>query len=263
MRFTAPVVSRRIHAERLVLLGWSRAILLQLAHPLMAAAVADHSSFRAGPLAAVHRLRHTVGAMLDLTFGDEAAQSRALAGIRTIHNRVHGRLSAAVGMFPAGTPYSANDPDLLLWVHITLLESVVLAHDTFVGPLEPGDRDAYCEESAPVAISLGARPADVPVTWRDLADRVAAVAGSGVLCVGADARTLAHAVLAPPMSRLIWPATWLNRQFTARTLPEEVRRQYGFHEPAPSALRLRQASRCVRAIRRVTPRVVAHWGRSR
>ncbi len=256
-------VSRRIHAERLVLLGWSRAILLQLAHPLMAAAVASHSSFRASPVAAAGRLRHTVGAMLDLTFGDEATHARALAGIRAIHDRVHGHLTTAVGVFPRGTPYSANDPDLLLWVHVTLLESVVLAHDAFVRPLEPGERDAYCDESAPVAVSLGARPTDVPRTWRALLERLATVEASGVLYVGADARAVAAAVLAPPLSSLIWPATWLNRQFTISTLPEDVQRQYGF-EPAARRLEdVRRAARFIRGARRATPRVLAQWGRSR
>ena len=246
-----------------MLLGWSRAILLQLAHPLMAAAVAAHSSFRGGPAAAASRLRHTVGAMLDLTFGDEAAHARALAGIRVIHNRVNGRLATAVGVFPPGTPYSANDPDLLLWVHVTLLESVVLAHEAVISPIDPADLDAYCEESAPVAISLGARAEDVPRTWPALLARVASVEASGVLCVGADAQMLAHAVLAPPMSGAIWPIAWLNRPFTIGTLPREIRRQYGFDQSPGSAARLRRATRFVRGVRRVTPRVIAQWGRSR
>jgi uncharacterized protein (DUF2236 family) len=263
MSRAVPVVSRRIHAERLVLLGWSRAILLQLAHPLMAAAVAAHSSFRGGPTAAANRLRHTVGAMLDLTFGDEPTHARALAGIRAIHDRVNGRLSTAVGAFPQGTAYSAHDPDLLLWVHVTLLESVVLAHEAVIRPLDPADLDAYCEESAPVAISLGARSEDVPRTWSALLERVACVEASGVLCVGADARALANAVLAPPMSGAIWPIAWLNRQFTIGTLPHEIRRQYGFVQSPRSAARLVRATQFVRGVRRLTPRVLAQWGRAR
>jgi len=258
-----PLVSRRIHAERLVLLGWSRAILLQLSHPLMAAAVAAHSSFRGGPMAAANRLRHTVGAMLDLTFGDEAEHARALAGIRSIHNRVNGLLESAVGPFPKGTPYSANDPDLLLWVHVTLLESVALAHDAFVGPLEPAERDAYCDEAAPTAISLGARPEDVPRTWPALVDRMAAVRASGALFVGSDAKAVADAVLSPPLSAAIWPVAWLNRQFTIATLPDDIRRQYGFEQQPGSAARLYRATRFVRGVRRLTPRAIAQWGRSR
>src|SRR5688500_9884495 len=100
-------ISHRINAERIVLPGWSRAILLQLAHPLVAAGVAEHSTFRGGPLTAAVRLHHTVRAMLALTFGDEATREAALEGIRAIHRRVHGRLPVAAGRFPEGTPYSA------------------------------------------------------------------------------------------------------------------------------------------------------------
>src|SRR5687768_9666876 len=106
------VISRRVNAERLVLLGWSRAILLQLAHPLVAAGVAEHSSFRAGSVAAAKRLHMTVRAMLALTFGTGRGRAAARDGILAIHRRVHGVLPAATGRFPAGTPYSAEDPDL-------------------------------------------------------------------------------------------------------------------------------------------------------
>src|SRR5689334_8440880 len=106
-------VARRVNAERLVVLGWSRAILLQLAHPLIAAGVYEHSTFRASPVAALSRLHHTVGAMLALTFRDEAERARALDGVRAIHARVNGTLKEPVGRFPAGTRYSAEDPELV------------------------------------------------------------------------------------------------------------------------------------------------------
>ncbi|MEO8480988.1 MAG: oxygenase MpaB family protein [Acidobacteriota bacterium] len=256
-------MSRRIHAERLVLLGWSRAILLQLSHPLMAAAVAAHSSFRSGPVGAAVRLRHTVGAMLALTFGDAAAQARALAGIRAIHDRVNGTLERAVGRFPKGTPYSANDPDLLLWVHVSLLESVVLAHDAFVRPLNDVERDAYCEESAPIAVRLGARLAEVPRTWRALVECVGAIEASGALCVGDDAKSVASAVLSPPMSAAIWPVRWLNRQFTISTLPDDLLRQYGFERDQNESARGQRATQFIRGVRSITPRRLAQWGASR
>ena len=253
-------VSRRVNAERLVLLGWSRAILLQLSHPLVAAGVAAHSSFGSGPVAAATRLHHTVRAMLDLTFGDEAARARVLATIHAIHNRVHGALARAVGPFPQGTPYSANDPDLLLWVHVTLLDSVMLAHETFVRPLEPSERDAYCVEAAPVAIDLGASAAAVPRTWQALTDYMAVVQRSGVLVVSDEARHVAGAVLAPPMSAAIWPIAWLNRRFTIGSLPKELRLQYGFDDRIGHVDR---AARVIRGARRVMPRALAVWGASR
>ena len=74
-------MARRINGERVVVLGWTRAILLQIAHPLIAAGVHEHSRFRESPWAAAERLHSTIRAMLALTFGPEDATSRALEGI--------------------------------------------------------------------------------------------------------------------------------------------------------------------------------------
>src|SRR5262245_15266928 len=125
-------VARKINREAVVLLGWGRAILLQLAHPLVAAGVGDYSGFRSGARGFVRRVRGTVGGMLDLTFGTADEAQRIIDRINSIHDRVNGRLPAAVGIFPAGTPYSARDPKLLLWVHATLIDSMTVAYETFV-----------------------------------------------------------------------------------------------------------------------------------
>ncbi len=131
---------QRVNAERLALLGWGRAMLLQLAHPLVAAGVAEHSSFRGGPAANVRRLRSTVRAMLDLSFGTPEDMRRAVGHINAIHDRVSGTLREAAGRFPAGTPYTASDPDLLVWVDATVRDSMLLAYGLFVGPLLESDR---------------------------------------------------------------------------------------------------------------------------
>jgi uncharacterized protein (DUF2236 family) len=104
--------------------------------------VSEHSTFRDGPLAAAARLHHTVRSMLALTFGDDAAREAALEGIRAIHRRVHGQLTIGTGRFPAGTPYSAEDPDLLLWVHATLLDSIPRIYELIVAPLTARARRA-------------------------------------------------------------------------------------------------------------------------
>lgn len=91
-----------MNAERLVLLSWPRAILLQFAHPLIAAGIHEHSQFRARPAATVQRLRSTVRAMLALTFGSPAERQETLDKIMAIHRRVRGTLPTAVGRFAAG-----------------------------------------------------------------------------------------------------------------------------------------------------------------
>jgi uncharacterized protein (DUF2236 family) len=244
-----PLVSRRVNAERLMLLGWSRAILLQLAHPLVAAGVAEHSSFRDGGLAAAKRLHLTVRAMLALTFGDAEQREAALQGIRAIHRRVHGRLQAAAGRFAAGTPYSAEDPDLVLWVHATLLDSIPLIYERAVRPLSNVDRDAYCEEAAIIAIDLGARADEIPRTSDALATYMAQMYGSGRIAVSAQARELASAVLAPPFNRVV----------TVGLLPSPVREGYGFRWTPADDRTLARVTAGIRAVRRLTPAAAALW----
>jgi uncharacterized protein (DUF2236 family) len=257
------MISKRINAERLVLLGWSRAILLQMAHPLVAAGVAEHSTFRGGPLAAAVRLRHTVGAMLRLAFGDQAAADGTIAGIRAIHRRVHGHLRHTTGRFPAGHPYSAEDPALLLWVHATLVESVALTYDLVVAPVSEAERDRYCEEAAGVAIALGARVDEVPRTWRSLRAYMDRMHASGALAVGADARVIAHAILHPPLRVFTAPLGWLNRLVTVGLLPDAIRAQYGLSWSGRRRWQLGVVVSVLRAVRRALPIGWAWWPEAR
>jgi uncharacterized protein (DUF2236 family) len=257
------IVAQRWNAERLVLLGWTRAILLQLAHPLIAAGVYDHSSFRATPWAAATRLHATVRAMLALSFGTDAEREHALHGIRTIHTRVHGQLPHAVGPFPAGAPYSAEDPALVLWVHLTLLESIPLTYELFVGAVSDQERDSYCAESAWVAIALGARPADVPITWAHASEQLSRMYRSGTLCVGEQARALAVAVLAPPAARFVPLLAAWNRTVTIGLLPAAIRDQYGLEWGAGEQRRFDRTARRVRGLRTRLPDFVALWPEAR
>lgn len=256
-------VAHRINAERVVLAGWSRAILLQLAHPLIAQGVSDHSSFRGGLLRAATRLHHTVLAMRQLTFGPPETARRALEGIRTIHRRVNGRLRVTVGPWPAGTPYSAEDPALVLWVHATLLDSLAIVHDAVVAPLTDPDRDAWCRESASLALALGATEGDVPLCWADLQAYLARMYEGGGLTVGDTARMLSREVLTPPRSWLIAPVRRLNALVTTGLLPAPIRAQYRLPWRARDEKRLRRALWLLRTTRRAMPTALAHWPEAR
>ncbi|RPI52202.1 MAG: DUF2236 domain-containing protein, partial [Acidobacteria bacterium] len=114
-------VTWKVNREMIVVAGWGRAILLQLAHPAVAAGERDHSAFRSSLRSSFRRLHSTVGAMLSITFGDTERMIATAAGINAIHDRVHGRVRGGTG-----DAYSAHDPDLQRWVHATLLESIPL-----------------------------------------------------------------------------------------------------------------------------------------
>src|SRR5690349_9256983 len=127
-------VTWRVDREIVVLLGsGTRALLMQVAHPKVAAAVVDHSRYRSDPLG---RLRDTLDAIYGFAFADSARANQIIEHIHALHLRVRGHT-------PDGAPYSALDPHLLLWVYATLIDSSLLAYDTFVGPLTPAERDAY------------------------------------------------------------------------------------------------------------------------
>ena len=257
------IIAQRLNAERLVLLGWTRAILLQLAHPLIADGVYVHSSFRATSWAAASRLHSTVRAMLALSFGTDAERQHAIHGIRTIHTRVNGALRETVGNFPAGTRYSAEDPALLLWVHLTLLESIPLAYELFVGALTTAERDRYCAETAWAAIALGARTEEVPVTWTDASTKLAGMYDSGTLSVGPHARTLADAVLAPRLARLVPPLASWNRIVAIGLLPPQIREQYGLSWTPSHQQRFERTVARVRSVRRTLPDFLALWPEAR
>ena len=218
------VVARRLNGERLVILGWSRAILLQMAHPLIAAGVARHSTFRGGAREAALRAHGTIKAMLALTFGEPADRDATIARIRTIHTRVNGTLSADAGQFAAGTRYSAEDPALLLWVHATLLDSIACVYGMLIAPLSIDVLDAFCEESAPTLLALGGDPAAAPRSWHALTGYMEAVLGSGTLHVTPEGRDIAHAVLSPGISGVPLPGTSIHRLFTLGLLPPALRR---------------------------------------
>src|SRR5215831_14642746 len=181
-------VAWKIQREVVLLVGWGRAILLQLAHPLVAQGVADHSAFLTERRGRWHRLYRTLDSMLRLSFGTPEDVARVVRAIHVIHGRVHGRLPDPAGIFPAGTVYSAHDPRLLCWVHATLLDSFLLTYELYVGPLTTEEKNGYCAEASQIApwfeIPVGFLPASVA----DLERYMARMYRSGEIVVTETAR---------------------------------------------------------------------------
>ncbi len=217
-----------LHREIVLLAGWGRAILLQLAHPLVAQGVADHSGFAADRRGRVTRLRRTLRAMLALTFGTPEEAARTAAGINRIHDRVHGRLPADAGPFGPGVEYSAHDPALLTWVHATLTDTFLLTYERFVAPLSSAERDRYCREAGGAAPLLGIPPDALPRSAADLAAYLERMLEGGEIVVTDTARALEREVLAPGLPWLARPLLPLARLTAVGLLPQPVREAYGF-----------------------------------
>ena len=138
----------RVNRETVLLLAGPRALLMQVAHPLVAAGVADHSNFERDPLA---RLRGTLEAMMGIIYGSRTQATECAERVNRVHERVSGSSPTATRDFPRGTPYSALDPALLFWVQATLIDSALAAYECFVEPLSGDERDRLYEESKAIA----------------------------------------------------------------------------------------------------------------
>jgi uncharacterized protein (DUF2236 family) len=209
--FPPDSITWRVNQEPALLLGGGRALLMQLAHPGVAAGVDDHSDFRKRPL---RRLLRTLQLTMELSFG---TRQQALAAARQI-NATHRRVQ--------GPGYSATDPRLLLWVHATLLDSATLLYRTFVGPLSEAEEASYYAEAKLLGGLLGIPHAAYPPTLADFRAYMSAMLAGKELQVDDRARDLASYVLRPRLHAVPSVAYWPIQAITAALLPERLRRDY-------------------------------------
>jgi uncharacterized protein (DUF2236 family) len=221
-------VARRVDRELFLLLGGTAALLMQVAHPLVAAGVERHSDFARDPIG---RLRRTLDTTLAVVFAEPAEAHAALRRIDRRHGPVRGTAADGRG-------YDARDPDLLLWVQTTLVLTSLRLYEAVTGPLPPGDRDAYWAETKPVAELLGIPRDRLPATLADLEGYERAMIGSSVRPDATSVR-VARRVLRP-FVRLPDPVYWSTDALAAALVPAPLR--------APLGLRYRMRERVFFAV---------------
>jgi len=213
-------VTWRVHGDVTAMMaGGIAGLLLQMLHPAVLAGVWDHSNFRVD----MHgRLKRTAKFIALTTYGGRDEAQAAIARVRNIHAYVTGTL-------PDGSPYAANDPESLAWVHVTETTSFLAGWMRYAEPgMSGGDQDRYFAEMAQVAAGLGADP--VPRD-RAGAQRLLLAARQHLR---ADARTreVARLVLtqraANPMTE---PLHALTMQAGIDLLPGWARRMHGLRQP--------------------------------
>ena len=233
-------VSWRVDREAVVLAGGSCALLMQAAHPVVAAGVIEHSTYATDP---VGRLLRTLSTSYAVAFGSAAEADAALRRVNAIHATVRGRLPGS------SEPYSAMDPEALLWVHATLVDTALRVYSRFVAPLSPAEEQAYHDESRHVAERLGVPPAAIPATLTELRGWMRDMIESRRVRVTPAARTIAATVLYPRRfpPRLVWDAAHV---VSLSVLAPALRRQYGI---GWSVRRERGVGRLAHASRRALP----------
>lgn len=209
----------RVHGDfSAMMIGGISALLLQMLHPLALAGVWDHSNFRQDRL---RRLRGTARFIAATTFGSTATAEAAIAQVRDIHDRVRGTL-------PDGTPYDANDPALLTWVHVAEVDSFLRAYLRYRDPgMTAADQDRYLAETAVVAERLGAT--GVPRSRAAVAAYYLEVRPA--LRYDHRTREVAAALLAPGDDRAVNAGMQLAARAAEELLPDWAARMHGRTPP--------------------------------
>jgi uncharacterized protein (DUF2236 family) len=233
--FSDDSMLRRVHRERALALSGPRALLMQAAHPLAVSGLLAHSTAMDEPY---DRLARTAEVMSTIGFGSREDADRVTAHVRAMHKRVRGRLKQAAGPYPAGTRYAADDPELLLWVLFTLVDSAIVVYRKYVGPLSAAEEAAYWDDYKLIGRLFGLRDGDLPDTLEDLEAYRREMLDGGRLAVTPWARERARSiVLEPPVPWVARPLVETANFITIALLPDCIRDGYGFSALPPLPLR--------------------------
>jgi uncharacterized protein (DUF2236 family) len=244
--FDEDSVTRRINRENILLLGGGRALLMQLAHPKVAAGVDEHSDFRTHP---IRRLRRTIRMTMAIVFGDRDTALAAARGVNQAHAHVQG----------AG--YRALDPDLLLWVYATLADTALVTYEVFVKRLLPTEREEFHQEFKLLGELLGIPRDRFPDTVRDFDEYMKQMVASGPVVVDARARELAQQVMKPRVWLLPGPAMIPLNLVTSGLLAPGLREQYGLAWGPRQQRAYRLAVAVVPRMIALTPPLLRVWPR--
>jgi uncharacterized protein (DUF2236 family) len=221
-------------------LGGGAAVLLQVAHPLVAAGVVAHSGYRDDLW---RRLARTLRALYLIVYGTKEEAEQAGDIVKAVHAHVRGTTRERLGRYPAGTRYSAADPELMLWVHATLVYASLAAYSRFVRRLTHDEEERYYQEMALMARIFGTPAEVIPPTLREFRAYFDETVAGDDISVTPPAREVADVILAgrlPPPLRLLVPS---HRLATAALLPRRLREEYDLRWTPLHALALPVAGR--------------------
>jgi uncharacterized protein (DUF2236 family) len=215
----------RVHRDRSFPLAAIRSLMVQALHPLAMAGVAQHSEWQRDPFG---RLAATAGYVLTVTYGDTDAADSAAARVRAVHTHVRGTDSVT------GLAYRAEDPDLLLWVHAGMVDSIVHIVQRYGHSLDAAEADRYVAEMARFAEIIGVPASQVPASVAALTQYLESVELRQLTPAASEAIAI---VLDPPGLDAATSELWHDLgQVAVGTLPTWARLMYGFDVPPPEMM---------------------------
>ena len=207
-----------------VFIGGGRAALLQLAHPMVAHAIDHHSKTRTD---VVGRFQRTFRNVFAMVFGELDDALRAARRVHAIHARISGTITDAIGGWPAGTAYHANDADALRWVHATLADTTITVRERLDGPLPIAIKDRYMVELNRFAALFGIPKALLPDSWTAHARYMAEMIASDRLAISASAREMGQFLFGRGLGLTQPPLGRVAEAMSAALLPPHLADAFG------------------------------------
>ncbi|TLM75035.1 oxygenase MpaB family protein [Pseudarthrobacter sp. NamB4] len=233
-----------VHGSMSPIVAGIRTLLMQSLHPGALAGVHEHSNFREDPLG---RLANTIRWIFTVTYGSTEAAGNASRRVRQLHEAVHGTYSDNSG---AERGYSANDPELASWIHLTFTDAFLTAHKLWGGSI-PGGPDAYVKEWAQAGSLMGVE--DPPLCEEDMHRQLDRWYESGELRGDARVAETVEFIRNPPLNRLLRPGYRVLFAGAVYSLEPRYRQMLGLAVPrlGPVALPVRSATKLVLGVVRL------------
>jgi uncharacterized protein (DUF2236 family) len=244
-------VAWRLGGDLAVFIGGGRASLLQLAHPMVAHAIDHHSKTRTD---VVGRFQRTFRNVFAMVFGELDDALRAARRVHAIHSRIEGTFATAIGGWPAGTRYHANDVDALRWVHATLINTTIVVRELLEGPMPTGIADQYVVEMHRFARLFGIPRDRLSHTHAEHWTYMREMLASDKIVVTPSAREMGQFLFGRQPGKPQPPLGRLAEAMSASMLPRSLVEAFELR-PAPRLVATALAM--FRAVHRNTPAVLA------
>ncbi len=241
--------SWKVNRESALFLAAARAALLQLAHPWVATAIAQHSRTLDDPLARFHQ---TFRVMFTMVFGTVEQALTEARHLHRLHQTIRGQLSHSFGRYRVGMPYEANEVSALLWVYATLVDSALLAYELLLPSLGNAEREQYYAESRQTAALFGLSRENLPPDGSSFRLYMTSALHSDTLGVGDATREMAHRLL-DGAGLKVRPPLWY-RALTTELLPPRFRAEF---QLTYTERERRSAAAALRWLRRIYPHLPA------
>ena len=209
----------KMYREPSILLGSSRALLLQIAHPAIADGVKNYSDFQKNMTGRAHR---TFTSMTRIWFGDKTTAINSAKRLYNIHSMIRGTAAWEIEDETIYKPYCAADPDLLFWVLATMIDTTLIATEKIQGELPVEQKRQFFEESKITAQLMGIPLKDYPTDLDAFYERYNSIINSKTLCVGKTGTEISNAIFKIP-----YPIRKFLQLIAGGFLPAKIADQFG------------------------------------